>query len=61
MKKRKINKAKRVSRQCRNHGQCPYCRSSRLHNANVRKLETDLQIKEYKRGDHVADVNNMLK
>jgi len=31
MKKRKINRAKRVSNSCRNNGACPYCQSSRTH------------------------------
>ncbi len=33
-----VDRAKRVSRQCRNHGQCPYCRSSRTRNA-ARRIE----------------------
>ena len=41
---RKINRAKRVSRQCRNNGQCPWCRSSRLHGANVRKQAAREQV-----------------
>lgn len=38
MKWRKTNLAKRVSRSCRNHGECPWCRGNRLHN-NRKRLE----------------------
>lgn len=31
MKKRKINKAKKVSSRCRNHGSCSYCKDSRTY------------------------------
>lgn len=33
MKKRKTNKAKRVSNNCRNNKSCEYCRSNRLNQA----------------------------
>ena len=33
MKKRQINKAKRVDHSCRNNGTCNYCKGSRLHQA----------------------------
>lgn len=43
--KRHINKAKRVSHQCRNNNQCPWCRGSRLHNAKKRILEAKMQLR----------------
>ena len=44
MMKRHINRAKRVSRQCRNNNWCPYCRGSRLHNARRRLLDAREQV-----------------
>ena len=37
MKKRKINKAKRVDSSCKNHGSCPYCRNSRTFSNKKRE------------------------
>jgi hypothetical protein len=33
MKHKSVDKAKRVSVQCRNHGSCPWCRRSRTMQA----------------------------
>ena len=37
MKKRQINKAKRVSNGCKNHGSCDYCKSSRTYSSKHRE------------------------
>ena len=37
MKHASVDRSKRVSRQCRNHGACPYCRRSRTRNAKRRE------------------------
>jgi hypothetical protein len=38
MKHASVDRAKRVSHQCRNNNQCPYCRASRTRNA-ARRIE----------------------
>lgn len=52
MKHASVDRSKRVSRQCRNHGQCPYCKRSRTRNAarreaeaaeNIRNADADIQ------------------
>lgn len=40
MKSRKINKAKRVSNGCKNHGSCDHCQGSRTH-SNRRRAPAD--------------------
>ena len=40
MKWRKTNRSKRVSRSCRNHGSCAWCRGNRLAQAR-RSLPAD--------------------
>ncbi len=47
MKKRAINRSKRVDKQCGNHGNCPYCRQSRLYQANREIERTNQELKEY--------------
>lgn len=37
MKKRKINRSKRISGGCGNHGSCPWCTRSRLHSNRRRE------------------------
>lgn len=44
MKHASVDRSKRVSRQCRNNGQCPYCRRSRTRNAARREAEVSAQI-----------------
>jgi uncharacterized protein YabN with tetrapyrrole methylase and pyrophosphatase domain len=38
MKKRKTNRAKKVSSQCRNNGSCPWCRGNRTFSTEKRSL-----------------------
>lgn len=45
MKKRKINKAKKICSGYKNNGTCSACKSSRLHQAN-RELERSLSYVE---------------
>ena len=44
MKKRQINKAKRVDHTCRNNGSCSYCKSSRLHQAQKAMVSASQQV-----------------
>lgn len=46
MKKRKTNRSKRVSSGCRNHGDCDYCRSNRLHQARKASVSAKQQMEE---------------
>ena len=39
MKKRQINKAKRVAHSCRNNGTCNYCKGSRLQSSEATLLQ----------------------
>jgi hypothetical protein len=43
MKKRKVNKAKRVDHTCRNNGTCDYCKGSRLHQAQKAMVSASQQ------------------
>jgi hypothetical protein len=43
--------AKLVSKSCRNHGSCGYCRNNRLHNYNVKLI----QIKDLENDKYLKD------
>ena len=45
MKKRQINKAKRVDHSCKNNGTCGYCKSSRLHQAHKEEVKADDKLR----------------
>jgi uncharacterized protein (DUF983 family) len=47
MKKRKVNKAKRVDNQCGNNGNCPHCRRSRLYQVNKETQKAEQMMEEY--------------
>ena len=51
MKKRKINRAKQVDRQCGNHGSCSYCRKSRLYQSNKEQERINSLLKEFKENE----------
>ena len=38
--------AKRVDRQCRNHGSCPHCKSNRLYSSQKRLETAESRMKE---------------
>lgn len=38
--------AKAIDHQCRNHGNCPYCRSNRLHKFRSRKPLEEVDLCE---------------
>lgn len=46
MKNRKINRAKRVDRGCRNHGSCDYCKNSRTYSNKHREPLEDTNMIE---------------
>ena len=50
MKKRQINKAKRVDHTCRNNGTCDYCKGSRLHQAQKAMVSASEQEDNYDPG-----------
>ena len=38
-KRKKYYKGKAVSKQCRNHGACDWCRENRLYSSKVREMK----------------------
>lgn len=44
--RRQYTKAKAVSKRCRNHGTCLYCRDNRLHNSKAKKLHAEQDMQE---------------
>lgn len=46
MKSRHINRAKRWGNSCRNNNSCPYCRGSRLYQANREIERTEQELKD---------------
>jgi len=46
MKHASCDRAKRIDRQCRNHGSCPYCKRSRTRNAARRETDVTAQIRD---------------
>lgn len=40
--------AKSVDKQCRNHGECPYCKGNRLYNTKKREEKANYKEKEDK-------------
>lgn len=57
MKKRKTNRAKRVSSLCKNNNECPHCRGNRTHSSKRRSLFDEVmegfeQLKEDRNEGH---------
>lgn len=44
--RKKYSFAKSVDKQCRNHGDCPYCKGNRLYNTKKREEKADYREKE---------------
>lgn len=44
MKKRRTNRAKQVSHQCRNNGTCPWCTGNRTYSTKKRSLYDELML-----------------
>ena len=45
-RKQYYNRAKQVSRQCRNNGSCPYCYGNRMYSSNKKIQAVKDQINE---------------
>lgn len=56
-RKHPLTGAKRVSHQCRNHGECEWCRGNRTYNELRDKEKAEYDEKEFKNNDNMADVN----
>jgi len=47
LKHKSVDRAKRVSNQCRNHGSCPWCRRSRTRSARMVAAMSLDALREY--------------
>lgn len=48
-KRKQYSGAKAVDPCCRNHGSCPYCTQTRLHNRKKAELSAEEKINSYKK------------
>jgi hypothetical protein len=46
-KRKPYRKAKAVDGQCRNHGNCEFCKDNRLYQSNKAEEEADAKMEDY--------------